>query len=518
MRQSATLPWLYAIFASIGNGKVITADHESCCDACVLLSESLSVEITGTNVSDIGHDPIVANQTSVQSLFWAQQQQSARPACLVHIRSTEDVAAVVSVSRATSCPFAVRGGGHSDIPGASNIEGGITVNMAGLSNVTLDETEGLVRVGAGAKWGDVYKELDKVNKTVVGGRLTGVGVGGLLLGGGLSHFSGMHGWACDNVRNFELVLANGSLAIASESSNPDLYRALRGGGNSFGVVTRFDLDVFQQGPMWGGLHVWPLLPSVTSAVTRGFVQFAHDAPTDPHVSLFAGLGYKQGSFAWAVGQYDALGRVEPPIFTQFKDNIDVYGSAKIVSTARVTSLSDLADELNQSEPAGIRSRFTTATFTADVELLAHMVDVFVEQVQKALDSGLQEDQRFAPMLGIQPLTQNLLKAQATRGGNVMGLHDDQAPLIVCSFGWEWSHESDDTTVIAGIESVLEQSVSAAKKRDLYHPFKYMNYAAKDQDPIRSYGDDNIEFLRRVRDVYDADGVFTTLVPGGHKMN
>jgi hypothetical protein len=91
-------------------------------------------------------------------------------------------------------------------------------------------------------------------------------------------------------------------------------------------------------------------------------------------------------------------------------------------------------------------------------------------------------------------------------------------LTVCSFGWEWSYESDDTTVIAGIKAVLEQSVSAAKERGLYHPFKYMNYAAIDQDPIGSYGDDNIEFLKRVREVYDAEGVFNTLVPGGHKIN
>ncbi|RAQ98962.1 terpenoid synthase [Stemphylium lycopersici] len=485
---------------------------------CISLSETLPVELTGSYVSDFKQTPTVADGTSVKSLFWAQQQQTAQPVCIINIRSAEDVAAVVSVSHTTSCPFAVRGGGHSDIQGASNINGGITVNMAGLSDIELDEIEGLVKVGAGATWGDVYNELQRVNMTVVGGRLTGVGVGGLLLGGGLSHFSGLHGWACDNVRNYEVVLANGSRTTASESSNPDLFRALRGGGNSFGVVTRFDLDVFKQGPMWGGLHVWPLLPSVTSTITGGFVKFAHDAPSDPNVSLFAGLGYMQGNFAWAVGQYDVLGRVEPPIFTQFKDDVEVYGTAKIVSTARVTSVLDLADELNQSEPAGMRSRFTTATFDADAELLVMMADIFIEQVQKALDHGLGKDERFAPMLGIQPLTQNILKAQGKRGGNVMGLHDGETPLVVCSFGWEWSHESDDTIVISGIKAVLEQSVAAAKKRGLYHPFKYMNYAAMDQDPIGSYGENNIEFLKRVREAYDAEGVFAKLVPGGHKID
>lgn len=140
----------------------------------------------------------------IKELFWAQQQQSMQPACLVHVRTVEDVALLIRTSRSSGCPIAVRGGGHSDMPGASNSNGGITVNMAGLSDIKVDEKAGIVRVGAGAKWGPVYRELDKINRTVVGGRLTDVGVGGLLLGGGLSHLSGLHGWACDNVHNYEV--------------------------------------------------------------------------------------------------------------------------------------------------------------------------------------------------------------------------------------------------------------------------------------------------------------------------
>lgn len=181
--------------------------------------------------------------------------------------------------------------------------------------------------------------------------------------------------------------------------------------------------------MWGGLHVWPLLPSVTSAITEAFAKFAHEAPSDPHVSLFAGLGYMQGSFAWAVGQYDTLGREEPPIFARFRDDAGAYGAKKIVSTARVTTMSDLAEELNKSEPPGKRSRFTTATFRVDPELLRQMVSFYVEQVEKALGNGLHKDEGFAPMLGIQPLTRNILTEQAKRGGNVMGLDEEDGPLM-----------------------------------------------------------------------------------------
>lgn len=88
---------------------------------------------------------------------------------------------------------------------------------------------------------------------------------------------------------------------------------------------------------------------------------------------------------------------------------------------------------------------------------------------------------------------------------------------VCSFGWEWTRESDDERVIAGIKAVLEQAVGAAKERDLYHPFKYMNYAAEDQDPVAGYGADNVDFLKEVRDMYDSERVFTELVPGWFKV-
>lgn len=47
----------------------------------------------------------------------------------------------------------------------------------------------------------------------------------------------------------------------SHETHPDLYFALRGGGNQFGVVTRFELDTYAQGPIWGG-HSFYLLDDI----------------------------------------------------------------------------------------------------------------------------------------------------------------------------------------------------------------------------------------------------------------
>jgi FAD/FMN-containing dehydrogenase len=63
-----------------------------------------------------------------------------------------------------------------------------------------------------------------------------VGVGGYLLGGGLSFLSSQYGMACDTVVEYEVVLANATVVIANANTNTDLYWALKGGGNQFGII------------------------------------------------------------------------------------------------------------------------------------------------------------------------------------------------------------------------------------------------------------------------------------------
>lgn len=55
---------------------------------------------------------------------------------------------------------------------------------------------------------------------------------------------------------FKIVLASGKIVNASASKYPDLYKALKGGNNNFGVVARFDFKTFEQGKLWGGLIVY----------------------------------------------------------------------------------------------------------------------------------------------------------------------------------------------------------------------------------------------------------------------
>jgi len=131
----------------------------------------------------------------------------------------------------------------------------VTIDLVKLDHVEVIDDE-TARVGPGNRWGPVYKTLESAGKMVLGGRVSEVGVGGFLLGGGIAFTSRQHGWAMDSIRSYEIVLANGTIVNADQQSHPDLYWALRGGGSNFGVVTDFTLETYPRTDVWGGQNIY----------------------------------------------------------------------------------------------------------------------------------------------------------------------------------------------------------------------------------------------------------------------
>ena len=87
--------------------------------------------------------------------------------------------------------------------------------MYKFSEVDYDADAGTATIGAGLIWDDVYAALAPFGVNVVGGRVTGIGVAGLTLGGGYSWKTNQYGLALDNVVAFELVLPNGDITVVT---------------------------------------------------------------------------------------------------------------------------------------------------------------------------------------------------------------------------------------------------------------------------------------------------------------
>jgi FAD/FMN-containing dehydrogenase len=201
-----------------------------------------------------------------------------RPRYVARCLDAQDVIAALAFSRAAELPIAVRGGGHS-VAGASLVDDGLVLDVRGMDEVHVDPVARVATVGGGATWAQVDRATQEHGLATTGGRVSTTGVAGLTLGGGSGWLERKHGLTCDNLVAATLVTADGEVVRASETENPDLLWALRGGGGNFGVVVSLELALHPVGPVvlaGGVLH-----PYERAAETMAFYRdLMADAPDE----------------------------------------------------------------------------------------------------------------------------------------------------------------------------------------------------------------------------------------------
>ncbi|KAI9827438.1 MAG: hypothetical protein M1832_004787 [Thelocarpon impressellum] len=321
----------FAVVAAVALGGSATAtastfaSPQACCDS---LATAFGPKLFPSSSAEYA--------ASIKSYFTLQERIT--PTCVVAPTAAEDVARIVGLLANQSCQFAVRGGGHSLVLGAANIEDGVTVDLSAMKSVVLSDDRTTASIGPGCRWGDVYRTLDALGSAVPGGRAATVGVAGLTLGGGNSFFTARKGFVCDNVKNFEIVLGSGQIVNANRTSNEDLFRCLKGGSNNFGIVTRFDMEAFDQGDLWGGYITYEQASAPDQIA--GFTEFADKIAQDPYASLIAVWNYVGGQKSISnVYEY-----TKPEAYPAIFENLTKI-KPELLSTMRIASLYNITDEL-----------------------------------------------------------------------------------------------------------------------------------------------------------------------------
>jgi FAD/FMN-containing dehydrogenase len=180
------------------------------------------------------------------------------PALVIQPVTAHDVAAAIAFAREHNLLLSIKGGGHN-IAGTSLAEGGLTLDMSRMRQITVDPGTKLARVGSGCLLTDVDTATQAHGLATVLGFISEVGVAGLTLGGGLGYLTRRFGWTVDNLDEVEIVTADGEIRTANRVENTELFWALRGAGANLGVVTRFTFRLHEIGPtVYGGLIAWPV--------------------------------------------------------------------------------------------------------------------------------------------------------------------------------------------------------------------------------------------------------------------
>jgi hypothetical protein len=239
------------------------------------------------------------------SIPFNHRYEDIRPAGIVACATTADVVAAIRWAGAVGLPAVPRSGLGHNYAGYSTTTG-LLLNMSRMTSIVsaanqlvrtrrygpirVGHDAGTVTVGAGVTNGDLHPLLEDNGMFVPTGRCPTVGVAGLVLGGGIGFSDKMFGMSCDRLLSTTVVLADGSVVEASQTSYPDLFWAVRGGaGNNFGVHTsftfaydQFDGDVAFYSFKWGLESVQPVMAAMQ--------QIAVETLDDKHFHCRLGMG------------------------------------------------------------------------------------------------------------------------------------------------------------------------------------------------------------------------------------
>ncbi|PYH44048.1 FAD-binding domain-containing protein, partial [Aspergillus saccharolyticus JOP 1030-1] len=434
---------------------------------------------------------------------------------VVRVTTPYEAGIVVKFTTRHQIPLAVRGGGYST-SGSSTARGGIVLDLAKLRQVHIDPEARVVTAEGGALWADIDVAAAQHGLAVVGSTLSHIGAAGATLGGGYGWLTGQYGLAIDNLLWIKVILADGRVVIASADDHPDLFWAMRGAGQEFGVAVEL---AFRAHPQRNSVFAGTLLfaPSQLPAV----VDFANrfETLTDGKQGLWFGFTVATAMTQCCIlvvvfynGEQAAAERFFAPLLSAGPianhTGMIPYDSLNgILNTTDTLHRRGSDTEINISYPLdnamGPRKSMRGSNVTLPLDL------GFVQSVYEEFNETLTE----LPQTRDSRLLFELLpNAQIQKIPNEATAFANRGPYYNVSCLFRWYDASLDERIRMAQASLLERiATTAGIHRPGYDGPKrgtgiYANYAGHEVSSETIFGA-NLPRLQELKKKYDPHGAF-----------
>ncbi len=411
------------------------------------------------------------------------------PLLILQAAGPGDVAPTIAIARETGLPLAIRGGGHN-VAGNGTVDAGILLDLGRLNDVEVDRDARLVHVGAGATLGEIDRATEGYGLAVPVGVVSGTGIAGLTLGGGVGWLTRRHGLTIDNLVSADVVLGTGETVRASQDEHPDLFWGLRGGGGNFGVVTSFTFRAHPLDPdVFAGTLIYEQ-PRWTEAL-RSYAEWTADAPDD----ITTLVTFMVPPTDWELGD-------RPLMFLGFAwAGEDRAEGEAVVDRLRAGSAPDIAildptrwvtfqSAFDTAMPKGVRAYWRNASFA---EFDARMLDALVEHCGAQARVGTAADLHH-------------MGGAFGRVAEDASAFPDRSALAWLNIYGFWANAGEDAENVAWVKGFSDAV------RPYALPAQYVNFLGHDEAGAQAkalavYGSAKLERLMTVKRRYDPENLF-----------
>jgi FAD/FMN-containing dehydrogenase len=395
-----------------------------------------------------------------------------QPGVIAACENDAQVSTAVQRARAEGLPISVKSRGHS-FEGFSLNDGGLVIELSRLARPVLTP-DGRFQSGPGMTLGDVYSFLLPKGRLLPAGSCSGVGLGGLTLGGGYGLFSRQFGLTCDHLERVRMV--DGLGQVIDSETDPDLLWACQGGGNgNFGAITAMEFRTVPAPAQLSAqrFKAGPLSVTEMLAKTSRWFEMAKRLP-DPIFSAFVANG-KQVTVLLT-----STAAASGPSF---------QAAVAALKEAGFTSKGATVGPLQES----IKRYYGVQTPLPFRNFCGGMADGF-EDYAPALPAVFEESQSAGLIVQF-----NTLGGAITRGSG--GAYAHRARLFLCEVQAYWEASSLRGAKVAAAEKVRE--ILGARVPAHYRNYPSVNFPNWEQ----AYYGENYARLQLLKQRYDPENLF-----------